>query len=114
MVVCVLTSFSIHIGNLGIGFDWIESSVTQVLGSAEVPKLSALRRAPVGEMTMAFIFREPDMSAPTLPSTTSALSSTIAECVNDLVGFSSYPLPTTQTMPSQESGMAKKPSGTAC
>ncbi len=81
---------------------------------AEVPNLSTWRRATVGDMTTAFNFSQPDNSIPNLPSTTAALPATIAECVNNLAGFSPYPLPATQAMPTQESGTAKRPSGTAC
>jgi phospholipase C len=79
---------------------------------AEVPNLSAWRRATVGDMTSAFNFTKPDTSIPSLPSTTAPLGNVITECENNLAGFSPYTLPTPQAMPTQESGTAAKPSGT--
>lgn len=81
---------------------------------AEVPNLTAWRRATVGDVTSAFNFAGPDMSVPSLPSTSAPLSGDLTQCANNLAGFSAYPVPVTQTMPMQESGTAKKPSGTAC
>jgi phospholipase C len=80
---------------------------------AEVPNLSAWRRATVGDLTSAFNFSKPDMSIPTLPSPSAPASTDIQQCVSNLAGFVPYPLPTTQAMPMQESGTAPKPSG-AC
>jgi phospholipase C len=80
---------------------------------AEVPNLSAWRRATVGDMTSAFNFSKPDMSIPSLPSTTDALAAILTECVNDLAGFTAIQLPTPQAMPTQETGTAGRPSG-AC
>ncbi|MFP5276895.1 MAG: phospholipase C [Acidobacteriota bacterium] len=80
---------------------------------AEVPNLSAWRRATVGDMTTAFNFGHPDQSIPALPSATASVPSDLTQCVNNLAGFSNYPLPATQTMPTQEPGTAKRPSG-AC
>jgi phospholipase C len=80
---------------------------------AEVPNLSAWRRATVGDMTSAFNFTKPDTSVPTLPSTVSAIADIITECAADLAGFTPYTLPTPQTMPTQEMGTAVRPSG-AC
>jgi phospholipase C len=80
---------------------------------AEVPNLSAWRRQTVGDMTTAFNFGKPDTSVPSLPSTVAALPTIIAECTANLVGFAPYPVPTTQVMPTQETGSAPKPSG-AC
>ena len=79
---------------------------------AEVPNLSAWRRAAVGDMTSAFNFTKPDTSVPSLPSTVDALPGIIAECVNNLAGFTPYPLPTPQAMPTQEPGTPMRPSGT--
>ncbi len=80
---------------------------------AEVPNLSAWRRATVGDLTSAFNFKKPDSSVPSIPSPASNLSSVITECEANLAGFSQYPLPNPQTMPTQESGTATRPSG-AC
>jgi phospholipase C len=78
---------------------------------AEVPNLSAWRRATVGDMTSAFNFSKVDSSIPSLPSTTDALQAIITECANNLAGFTAYTLPATQAMPTQESGTAPRPSG---
>ena len=78
---------------------------------AEVPNLSAWRRATVGDLTSAFNFATPDQSIPSLPSTLQAIPQIIQECLNSLGGTTPYALPTPQTMPSQESGTASKPSG---
>ena len=78
---------------------------------AEVPNLSAWRRATVGDMTSAFNFSKPDRSIPALPSPVAAIPATIAQCENNLAGFSPYPLPSPQVMPMQESGSAVRPSG---
>jgi phospholipase C len=80
---------------------------------AEVPNLSAWRRQTVGDMTTAFNFSKPDTSIPSLPSTSADVPTVTAECGANLAGFIPYPLPTPQTMPTQESGTAAKPSG-AC
>jgi phospholipase C len=79
---------------------------------AEVPNLTAWRRATVGDLTSAFNFTKPDMSIPSLASPSAPSSAQIQECVNNLAGFSPYPHPTTQAMPTQEPGTAPKPSGT--
>jgi phospholipase C len=78
---------------------------------AEVPNLSAWRRATVGDLTSAFNFAAPDTSIPSLPSTLPAIAPVITECLVSLAGTAPYPLPSPQTLPSQESGTARKPSG---
>lgn len=78
---------------------------------AEVPNLSAWRRSTVGDLTTAFNFSKPDTSAPKLPATVPAVSAVISSCEANLAGFTAYPLPSTQTMPTQEVGTAKRPSG---
>ena len=80
---------------------------------AEVPNLSAWRRATVGDMTAAFNFSKPDTSVPSLPSTTAALPAILAECAANLVGTTPYVLPNSQVQPTQEAGSAVRPSG-AC
>jgi phospholipase C len=79
---------------------------------AEVPNLSAWRRQTVGDMTTAFNFSKPDTSIPSLPPTVAALSTAVTQCLANLAGFTPYPLPTTQVMPTQETGAVPKPSGT--
>jgi phospholipase C len=79
----------------------------------EVPNLSAWRRQTVGDMTSAFNFSKPDMSIPSLPSTSADIPTITAECSANLAGFTPYTLPSPQTMPAQETGTAPRPSG-AC
>ena len=78
---------------------------------AEVPNLSAWRRAAVGDLTSALNFKKPDQSIPNLPSTLPAIAQVITECIATLGGTTPYPVPTTQTLPAQESGTAIRPSG---
>jgi phospholipase C len=78
---------------------------------AEVPNLSAWRRANVGDLTSAFNFAAPDFSIPNLPSTVPAISQVIQECTAALTGNTAYAVPSPQTLPTQESGSGKKPSG---
>lgn len=79
---------------------------------AEVPNLSAWRRQTVGDMTSALNFTKPDYSIPNLPSTSAALQTDLTECLNNLLGFEPYTLPSPQQMPAQESGTPARPSGT--
>ena len=79
---------------------------------AEVPNLSAWRRATVGDLTSAFNFTKPDQSIPSLPSALAASSQVLSECVSTLTGTTAYPVPNPQSPPTQESGTAPKPSGT--
>jgi phospholipase C len=78
---------------------------------AEVPNLSAWRRAAVGDLTSALNFQKPDQSIPNLPSTLPAVQQVIQQCVANLAGTTSYAVPTAQTVPTQESGTATRPSG---
>jgi phospholipase C len=78
---------------------------------AEVPNLSAWRRAAVGDMTSAFNFSKVDTSVPNLPSIATIAANVLTECTANLTGFSPPQLPATQTMPAQESGTALRPSG---
>ncbi len=78
---------------------------------AEVPNLSAWRRATVGDMTSAFNFTKPDFSVPNLPSTASEIPTDLTECLANLVGFTDFTLPSPQVMPTQETGTAARPSG---
>jgi phospholipase C len=78
---------------------------------AEVPNLSAWRRATVGDLTSGFNFAAPNSSIPSLPSTTPALETVIQECLVSAAGTAPYPLPSPQSSPSQEPGTAPKPSG---
>jgi phospholipase C len=79
---------------------------------AEVPNLSAWRRAAVGDLTSAFNFKGPDQSIPNLPSTLQGDTQAITQCEANLAGFVPYTVPATQALPAQESGTANRPSGT--
>jgi len=78
---------------------------------AEVPNLSAWRRSTVGDLTTAFNFAAPDTSVPNLPSTLQAIPQVIQQCAANLAGTTPYNVPNPQTLPTQESGTAPKPSG---
>src|SRR5246500_2936317 len=78
---------------------------------AEVPNLSAWRRAAVGDLTRAFNFKNPDPSIPSLPSTLQGDTQAILQCENNLAGTTPFIVPTTQALPTQESGTPSRPSG---
>jgi phospholipase C len=78
---------------------------------AEVPNLSAWRRAALGDLTSAFNFASPDQSIPNLPPTLQAIPQIIQQCEANLAGTTPYPVPNPQSLPTQESGTARKPSG---
>jgi phospholipase C len=78
---------------------------------AEVPNLSAWRRSQVGDLTTALNLKAPDTSIPTLPSPVAAGQQVIQQCTNNLAGTTPYPVPRSQTLPTQESGTAPHPSG---
>jgi phospholipase C len=78
---------------------------------AEVPNLSAWRRAVVGDLTSAFNFAAPRQTVPKLPSTLAPTLATLADCVVTLAGNTPYPVPNPQSLPSQEPGTARRPSG---
>ena len=84
----------------------------ETLFGAEVPNLSAWRRATVGDLTSAFNFKSPDQSIPNLPSTLQGDQQAISQCVANLAGFVPYTVPATQALPNQESGTPNRPSGT--
>ena len=78
---------------------------------AEVPNLSTWRRATVGDLTSAFDFKKTDQSVPNLPSTVPAVQQAIQQCAANLAGTTPYTVPSTQTLPTQESGTATRPNG---
>jgi phospholipase C len=78
---------------------------------AEVPNLSAWRRATVGDLTSAFNFTKPDPSIPALPDTQAAISQTITGCLASLSSTTPYPVPNPQSSPTQEAGTPARPSG---
>jgi phospholipase C len=83
----------------------------ETLFGAEVPNLSAWRRATVGDLTSAFNFKKTDQSIPNLPSTLPGVPQAIQQCAANLAGTTPYTVPSTQTVPAQESGPATRPSG---
>jgi phospholipase C len=78
---------------------------------AEVPNLSAWRRATVGDLTSALNLKKPDQSIPNLPSTLSAAQQLVQQCIANLAGTTPYTVPSTQTTATQESGNPIRPSG---
>src|SRR6201993_3301556 len=78
---------------------------------AEVPNLSAWRRAAVGDLTSALNFIKPDQSVPALPSPATAVSEILSQCASTLTGTTTYPVPNPQSLPTQEAGTAPRPSG---
>lgn len=78
---------------------------------AEVPNLTAWRRATVGDLTSAFSFAKANQAFPSLPTPVTAGTQTITECVAALTGTAPYPLPNPQVAPTQESGTAVRPTG---
>jgi phospholipase C len=78
---------------------------------AEVPNLSAWRRATVGDLTSALNFKKTDQSIPNLPSTLPAVPQAIVQCAANLAGTTPYTVPSPQTAPTQEAGTAPRPSG---
>jgi len=83
----------------------------ETLFGAEVPNLSAWRRAAVGDMTGALNFKKPDQSIPNLPPALPGDAQAIAQCAASLAGTTPYTVPSVQTAPAQESGTAPHPSG---
>ena len=78
---------------------------------AEVPNLSAWRRANVGDLTSAFNFEKPDQSVPNLPTPSLPVSHVIQQCGSTLAGVSTYPIPNRQSQPTQEASTVRRPSG---
>jgi len=93
---------------------FVHTSVLRFLETrfgAEVPNLSAWRRATVGDLTSAFNFRKPDPSIPALPSTLPAIPQILTECAANIAGTTPYQVPNPQGSPTQEPGTAVRPSG---
>ncbi len=78
---------------------------------AEVPNLSAWRRTVVGDLTSAFNCAAPRQTGPKLPSALAPTLATLAECAVTLAGSTPYPVPNPQSLPTQEPGTARRPSG---
>src|ERR1700756_270386 len=62
----------------------------ETLFGAEVPNLSAWRRATVGDLTSALNFKKTDPSTPNLPSTLPAISQAIQQCAANLAGTTPF------------------------
>jgi phospholipase C len=87
----------------------------------EVPNLSAWRRGVTGDLTSAFNFAAPDRSVPRLPVPSLADPRVLkSDCPRQAPGYldpnfptvAGYPLPPApQTMPGQEPGAPRRPSG---
>jgi phospholipase C len=90
----------------------------------EVPNLSAWRRSVTGDLTAAFNFTQPDTSVPQLPSPSLADPRVLgSDCPRNApdTGDESFPTvvgyplpPPPQTMPGQEPGKPRRPSGLVC
>jgi phospholipase C len=88
---------------------------------AEVPNLSAWRRRVTGDLTSAFNFVKPDRSVPQLPVPSMADPRVLnSDCPTQAPSYftpnfptvAGYPLPPPpQTMPGQEPGSPRRPSG---
>jgi phospholipase C len=78
---------------------------------AEVPNLSAWRRAAVGDLTSAFNFKAPNTSIPNLPSPVAVISQVLTECAANLAGTVPPTIPNPQNSPTQETGTPTRPSG---
>jgi len=81
------------------------------LFGAEVPNLSAWRRATVGDPTSALNFRTPNQSVATPPSIVPVGAEAIQQCAANLAGFKPYNIPNPQVAPVQENGTGRRPSG---
>jgi phospholipase C len=87
----------------------------------EVPNLTAWRRSVTGDMTSAFHFAHPDASVPSLPKPNRADPRVLgSDCPTQAPGTGSDSFPTVvgyqlppppQTMPGQDPGAARRPSG---
>jgi phospholipase C len=85
----------------------------------EVPNLSAWRRSVTGDLTGAFNFAAPNASVPPLPATSLADPVVLgSNCTTEPLTLGGAPLPPypvpPNSMPSQEPGQARRPSGLSC
>jgi phospholipase C len=97
---------------------------------AEVPNLTSWRRSVTGDLTSAFNFAAPDVSIPALPPALllDPRALTSSACVGDVPGLITensngtldkvpidtryhYPVPLPNTVPAQEPGSPRRPSG---
>ena len=79
---------------------------------AEVPNLSAWRRATVGDLTSALNFKKPDQSIPNLPSTLPAVQQAIQQCIANLAGYDT--LHSAEHAERSDSGIRKRNSPQRC
>jgi phospholipase C len=85
----------------------------------EVPNLSAWRRHTVGDLTAALnLAASPDTSMPSLPATVTRAAPVAVACAQGGAPLASagqspapYPVPSPQSVPVQEHGHARRPSG---
>jgi phospholipase C len=76
-----------------------------------VPNLTAWRRQAVGDLTSALNLRRPDTSLPTLPVRGPMSPADHPECATKELTMAPSPRPRSQSMPSQEPGRRRSPSG---
>jgi phospholipase C len=86
---------------------------------AEVPNLSGWRRGVTGDLTSAFNFIAPDASVPGLPTPSLADPRiTGSDCLTGVPSLTGAPVPPypvpPNSMPTQEAGVARRPSGLEC
>ena len=81
----------------------------------KAPNISEWRRKNSGDLTTSLqVTRSPDVSVPTLPATDARSALVRAQCTLgqlievDLNNPAPYPLPSTQSLPSQEAGSARR------
>ena len=81
----------------------------------QAPNISAWRRRNTGDLTSTLqVTRPPDTSVPTLPATDARSPAVLAQCTPaqlselDLNNPAPYPVPTTQALPPQEPGAARR------
>jgi phospholipase C len=87
----------------------------------EVPNLTSWRRSVTGDLTSAFNFAKPDNSIPTLPVPSFAdprvtaagcpVNAPASEILADQVPVNPYPVSGGKSLPRQEPGAARRPSG---
>jgi phospholipase C len=90
----------------------------------EVPNISAWRRSMVGDLTAALNMAAVDASVPSLPATSLTdprvigsdcpTSAPADEIDQGLPAVQAYPVPQPNTLPAQEAGSARTPSGLSC
>jgi len=77
----------------------------------EVPNLTAWRRSVAGDLTSAFNFASPDFTGAALPLATPLDPLAHPECATEELKMNPSPMPAAQSMPQQERGHRRSPSG---